>query len=69
LRRIRYRLTIKIRDALAQQVAAIESDEQDRPFDEWAEEEISGFKKFMLKRALVASSDTSGCLSLALSRL
>jgi len=32
-----------------QQVAAIESDEQDRPFDKWAEEEISGFKKFIEK--------------------
>jgi hypothetical protein len=34
---------------IEQQVAAIESDEQDRPFDKWAEGEISGFKSFIEK--------------------
>jgi chromosome segregation ATPase len=32
---------------IEQQVAAIESDEQDRPFDKWVEGEITGFKGFM----------------------
>jgi hypothetical protein len=32
---------------IEQQVAAIESDEQDRPFDKWVEGEIAGFKGFM----------------------
>jgi hypothetical protein len=34
---------------IEQQVSAIESDEQDRPFDKWAEGEISGFKSFIEK--------------------
>lgn len=34
---------------IEQQVAAIESDEQDRPFDKWAEGEISGFKSYIEK--------------------
>lgn len=34
---------------IEQQVAAIESDEQDRPFDKWAEGEISEFKSFIEK--------------------
>lgn len=34
---------------IEQQVTAIESDEQDRPFDKWAEGEISSFKSFMEK--------------------
>jgi hypothetical protein len=32
---------------IEQQIAAIESDEQDRPFDKWVEGEITGFKGFM----------------------
>jgi predicted RNase H-like nuclease (RuvC/YqgF family) len=40
--------TFRIR-RVEQQIAAIESDEQDRPFDKWAEEEITGFKGFIEK--------------------
>jgi DNA repair exonuclease SbcCD ATPase subunit len=38
---------------LEQQVAAIESDEQDRPFDKWVEGEITGFKGFMEQNKMV----------------
>jgi hypothetical protein len=38
---------------IEQQVAAIESDEQDRPFDKWAQEEIAGFKGFIEKNKTV----------------
>jgi hypothetical protein len=38
--------TLRIR-RIEQQVAAIESDEQDRPFDKWVEGEITSFKGFM----------------------
>lgn len=34
---------------IEQKVAAIEADEQDRPFDKWVEGEISGFKSFIEK--------------------
>jgi hypothetical protein len=40
--------TARIR-RIEQQVAAIESDEQDRPFDRWAEREITSFKGFIEK--------------------
>jgi predicted RNase H-like nuclease (RuvC/YqgF family) len=44
--------TARIR-RIEQQVAAIESDEQDRPFDRWAEREITSFKSFMEKNKTV----------------
>jgi hypothetical protein len=44
--------TARIR-RIEQQVAAIESDEQDRPFDRWAEREITNFKGFVEKNKTV----------------
>jgi hypothetical protein len=44
--------TARIR-RIEQRVAAIESDEQDRPFDKWAQEEIASFKGFMEKNKTV----------------
>jgi predicted RNase H-like nuclease (RuvC/YqgF family) len=38
---------------IEQQVAAIESDEQDRPFEKWVEEEITSFKGFVEKNKTV----------------
>jgi hypothetical protein len=38
---------------IEQQIAAIESDEQDRPFDKWVQEEITAFKAFMEKNRSV----------------
>lgn len=44
--------TARIR-RVEQQVAAIESDEQERPFDKWVEGEVAGFKVFMEKNKTV----------------
>jgi chromosome segregation ATPase len=44
--------TARIR-RIEQQVAAIESDEHDRPFDKWAQEEIASFKGFIEKNKSV----------------
>ncbi|KAF1912430.1 hypothetical protein BDU57DRAFT_364252 [Ampelomyces quisqualis] len=38
---------------IEQQIAAIESDEQDRPFDKWVQEEITAVKGFMEKNKSV----------------
>jgi hypothetical protein len=38
---------------IEQQIVAIESDEQDRPFDKWAEQEITNFKGFVEKNKTV----------------
>lgn len=38
---------------IEQQIAAIESDEQDRPFDKWVQEEITAFKGFVEKNKSV----------------
>jgi DNA repair exonuclease SbcCD ATPase subunit len=38
---------------IEQQIAAIESDEQDRPFDRWVQEEITAFKGFVEKNKSV----------------
>jgi predicted DNA-binding protein (UPF0251 family) len=44
--------TARIR-RIEQQVAAIESDEQDRPFDKWVEGEVANFKVFVEKNKTV----------------